>query len=153
MQSIDLSEMEKLNENINGILKDMPEERRKLHEELAQGAKEEVDAQINASVGGDSGMVAGWQETHVGSGGGYAAVRATDAATGNDSPGAITNYLENGHKIRQPSGHAEHYKPKIKESYVEVKHFYESTKASMESRAISIAEGFADKIAERLEHG
>lgn len=36
------------------------------------------------------------QSVYIGSGLGYAAVRAADTSTGANSPGAITNYLENG---------------------------------------------------------
>lgn len=153
MQSVDLSELDRLTENMNKLLEEAPEKRRELHERLAEEAKQEVDTQISADVGGDSGKVQSWQEPHVGSGGGYAAVRASDITSGNNSPGAITNYLENGHTIRKPSGQAKRYRPEIHTAYVDGKHFYESTRASMQSKAISIAEDFANQLAGRLEHG
>lgn len=150
MQSIDLDQLNRLTDNLNAVLKDAPEERRALHEQLAEMAKEEVDSAIASSVGDSSGKIADWQESHVGSGGGYAAVRAQTGTTGSESPGAITNYLENGHKIPRPSGTAKHYKPAIKTPYVEGRHFYEHSRTAAESRAIDIAEDFADKLAERL---
>lgn len=151
MQSVDLSELDRLTENMNAVLQEAPEKRRELHEELAIAAKQEVDTQITASVGGDSGKISGWQEPHVGSGGGYAAVRATDASTGDNSPGAITNYLENGHTIRKPSGNAKRYRSEIHQPYVDGKHFYESARSAMQSKAISIAEDFANELAGKLE--
>lgn len=151
MQSIDLSELDNLSEKLNSLLKEAPEKKRELHEQLAEAAKQEVNAQIGASVNKNSEKISSWQETHVGSGGGYAAVRATDSSAGDNSPGAITNYLENGHKIRQPSGHAKHYRPAIKTPYVEGRHFYQTSKSALEAKAISLTQNFADKLAEELE--
>lgn len=153
MQSIENSDLEKFSDELNNLLNEVPEMRRELHEELAQAAKEEVDSQIVASVNDASGKIRAWQEPHVGSGGGYAAVRPSDSSTGANSPGAITNYLESGHKIRKPSGNAKHYRPNIKVPYVEGRHFYEASRSAMESKAIATAERFADRLAERLERG
>ena len=153
MQSIDSAELEKLSDTLKSVLDEAPEKKRDLHEQLAELAKQEVDSQISASLGGDSGKIAEWQETHVGSGGGYAAIRASSESTGANSPGAITNYLENGHTIRSPSGHAQHYKPAIHEPYVEGRHFYQASRSALESKAIAAAQRFADQMAERIEHG
>ena len=103
MQSIEINGLAELDAKLQAILKELPEARRQLHERLAEMAKKEVDAQIDASGLNDShGKIKGWQEAHVGSGGGYAAVRPQKGMTGDNSPGAITNYLENGHRIREP---------------------------------------------------
>jgi len=153
MQSIDTSSLEKFSDDLNKLLDESPQKRRELHEQIAQAAKEEVDTQIAASVNDAGGRIQGWQETHVGSGGGYAAVRATDSSSGANSPGAVTNYLENGHKIRGPSGHAKHYKPNIKVPRVEGRGFYLAAQSAAEARAITLAEHFADEIAEKLEGG
>lgn len=71
--------------------------------------KEALDRSIDASgINDEHGTVKRWQVTHVGSGGGYVAIRATSVgdekhpSPGKNSPGAITNYLENGHKVREP---------------------------------------------------
>jgi hypothetical protein len=104
MQSINLNGLEELTKELNALLNEFPEARRKLHEEMANMAKKEVDTQIIASgIQDDKGKIREWQEEHVGSGGGYAAVRAAKGSTGDNSPGAITNYLENGHRIRGTS--------------------------------------------------
>ena len=153
MQSIENSDLQDLSKHLNDLLEEMPNERRNLHEKLADLAKEEVDRQIASTVNDSSGKIQSWQEPHVGSGGGYAAVRATDSGTGSNSPGAITNYLENGHKIRTPSGNLSHYRTNIHTPYVEGRHFYEASRSALESQSISLAEDFADKLAERLENG
>lgn len=78
---------------------------------VAVGAKlkEALDGSIDASGVNDAhGTVKRWQVVHVGSGGGYVAIRATSVgdagypSPGRNSPGAVTNYLENGHKVREP---------------------------------------------------
>jgi len=152
MQSINLKGLEELTNDLNVLLDEVPEARRKLHEEMADMAKKEVDAQIVASgVKDDRGKIRNWQEEHVGSGGGYAAVRAVKGSTGDNSPGAITNYLESGHKIRQPSGKAKHYKPRINTPFVEGRHFYQNAQKNVDAKAIQIAERFAENLADRIE--
>lgn len=152
MQSVDLSALEKFSDELNTLLDEIPEARRKLHEELATMAKKEVDAQIIASGIQDSqGKIRDWQEDDVGSGGGYAAVRAVKGVTGDNSPGAITNYLESGHRIRPPSGKAKRYKPQIKVPYVEGHHFYQEAQKNITAKAIDMSDKFAEELAKRIE--
>lgn len=156
--SINLSGLEGLTKDLDDLLKKMPEKRRALHEELAQLAKTEIDAQITASgINDNGGKIRSWQEPHVGSGGGYAAVRATDKgdsghpSTGDNSPGAITNYHESGYKTRKPSGNAKRPQPgKSKMAYVDGRHFYQKARTSMESKAIDVGNRFADDLAKEL---
>ena len=152
MQRVDLLGIKQLDNILGTLLDELPGKRKELHEHIADIIKSEVDAQISSSgLNDSSGKVKGWQESHVGSGGGYAAVRTTDSGIGDNSPGAITNYLENGHAIREPSGNAKRYRPNIKKPYVDGFHFYESARRNAESRAIAAAEEFADKIRQELE--
>lgn len=152
MQSVDLMDLEELDETLKSILEEMPEMRRELHEQIAEVIKSEVDIQIsNSGLNDSTGKVRDWQESHVGSRGGYAAVRATDSSTGSNSPGAITNYLENGHAIRRPSGKAKNYRPRIKKPYVDGYHFYQTARGIVESRVIAIAEEFANQLSKKLE--
>lgn len=151
MQSINLSALDGLTKDLDALLGKMPQKNRELHEELAQLAKAEVDAQIAASgVNDSSGKIKGWQEPHVGSRGGYAAVRVSDAGTGNNSPGAITNYLGSGHRIRRPGGRSKRYRPAIKKPYVDGKHFYQIAQVSVESKAIGVVNRFTDDLAKEL---
>lgn len=152
MQSVEIKGLEELDERLKSILDELPGARRELHERLAEMAKKEVDVQIDASGLNDShGKIKNWQEPHVGSGGGYAAVRAQKGQTGDNSPGAITNYLENGHAIRQPLGKSKYYRPRIKKSYVDGYHFYEAARTVVESKAIAEAEKFVEELGQKLE--
>ena len=154
MQSIELDALEKLDEDLKDLLEEFPKARRELHERLAEMIKEEVDKQIDASGLNDSrGKIKGWQEPHVGSGGGYAAVRAQKGETGDNSPGAITNYLENGHRIREPSGKSKYYRPRINKPYVDGYHFYQAARTVVEAKAIAEAERFVEEFRRRLEGG
>jgi hypothetical protein len=152
MQSVDLSAFERFDDDLKALLEEVPERRRELHERIADAIKSEVDTQIaNSGLNDSSGHVKDWQEQHVGSGGGYAAVRSTDKSTGDYSPGAITNYLENGHKIREPSGNSKNYRPRIIKPYVDGFHFYSAARNTAESKAIEAVDEYADEIAQKLE--
>lgn len=151
-QSIDYKALESLEKDLKALLNSIPNARKQLHEEYAAMAKELVDANIKATVNDPSGKVSGWQEARVGSGGGYAAVSATASSTGKNSPGAITNYLENGHAIRKPSGKDPHYRPRIHVAgRVDGRHFYHNASLKAQRRAIDIAEKFVNKLADKLE--
>ena len=157
MQELEKLGMEAFDRDLSELLKEFPEMRRRLHKELAELAKKEVDAAISSSGLNDSrGNVRRWQVAHVGSGGGYAAVRAASekegGGTGPDSAGAVTNYLEGGHNIRPPSG-AAGYRPRIRVVYVNGFHFYQTARSSFEATAVRLAERFADRLAQRLEGG
>lgn len=151
MQSIEVKGLDGLIANLEGLLKEIPEARKELHEKIASAVKAEVETQItNSGLNDSSGKVKEWQEPSVGSGGGYAAVRAEKGKTGDNSPGAITNYLEGGHKIREPSGNARNYRPRVKTPYVEGYHFYERASSNAENTAIAEAEKYADELTKKL---
>lgn len=150
MQSVDLIGLDKLDKSINKLLKEFPEKRRELHEEFADVLKETLNKQIDLSLTDNSGKIKSWQGKYVGSKGGYAAVRAVDTSIGSSSPGAITNYLNSGHKIRRPSGKNKNYKPRINKIYVDGRHFYQKTLKQSEAELIAIAEKFADSIVDEL---
>ena len=152
MQSIDLTDLEKFDNELASLLKEVPERRRVLHERIARVIEDEVKVQIdNSGIKDSSGKIKDWQERHVGSQGGYAAVRAQSSSVGKKSPGAITNYLESGHKIRTPSGKGKYYRPRIKKPYVDGFHFYSTAKNKVESRALAEAEAYVKEITDILE--
>lgn len=152
MQSVEFGELKKLDDTLKDILDSVPGARRQLHKKIADVIKKEVDTQINASGLNDSrGKIKDWQETTVGSGGGYAAGHAVKGETGANSPGAITNYLENGHRIREPSEKSKNYKPRIKKPYVDGYHFYQSASNKVEAKAITEAEQFVEDLRKKLE--
>ena len=96
MQNVDLSRLEGLAEDLRELGRMFSDERRELMETVGEQIREVVAGQIDASgVHDQNGNVKRWQIVKIGSGGGYAAVRPCGsgerAATGRNSPGAITN--------------------------------------------------------------
>lgn len=146
MQAVDLTDLEKLDKRLENLLKEFPEKRKDLHDNLADLIKNKVDSEISKSVNDSYMKIRKWQGKYVGSKGGYAAVRAVDTSVGKNSPGAITNYLEGGHKIRKPEGKNKYYKSRVKKIYVDGFHFYENSSKQIESEAISMIENFIDDI-------
>ena len=150
MQSVDLSALDALDKKLEQLLKNAPEKRRAFHEKAGQVLKQEVDRSVAASGLHDThGRVKGWQQSDVGSGGGYAAIRAIKGQTGANSPGAITNYLENGHKTRAKSS-VDTGVWKSKQFYVDGYHFYASARGGLEGKLIKLAEDFAEELAKEL---
>ena len=148
MQEIGLRGLER---SFDKLLEEFPERRRELHERVGRAVQRELQQQIASSgINDSSGRVRRWQVVHVGTGGGYAAVRPEKGKTGADSPGAITNYLEGGHRIASPRG-GKNYRPRLRVSYVSGYHFYVNTSMRAESIAIGEAEAWADEIARELE--
>ena len=160
MQDIDTRQISDFDKVLNDLLDEFPKMRRELHEELGELAKKEVDSAIPDSFtdenpgGGDK--IRRWQKIYIGSGGGYAAVRPVGSkdggGVGKNSAGAITNYLEGGHKTRGSKAQ----KPKkssLKVAYVNGYHFYQTARSSVEAKAIKAAEQFANKLAGQLEGG
>ena len=152
MPGISIDALDGLAKDLETVLKESKEMRRELHEEIADVLKETLDANIDAGLNDGNGHVKAMQEKHVGSGGGYAAVRPKKGK--NDKGlayGTLTNYLEIGHRIRPPSGTYKRYRPRIKVAYVNGRHFYQTTRGEIEAKVIGLVEQFADRIAEKLE--
>lgn len=150
MQSIDLKALDELDKDIKNLIESFPDMQKELHEEFADLIKNKVDVEIGGAIKNSS-KIKRWQEKNIGSYGGYAAVRAVKVSTGTDSPGAITNYLENGHKIRKPTGRSKRYKPRINTIYVDGYHFYNRASNNLEGDIIKLSEQFIEKIKIKLE--
>lgn len=123
-------------------------------EEAGDRARDAVRDAIDASGLNDRrGRVKLWQNRHVGSKGGYAAVRA-DSVMVTAGPrdrqvlnaGALTNYLTNGHKARQPSGRAKRYVPRAGMTRVRGYGFYKTAAAQAERIALEAAQAYLDRI-------
>ena len=97
-----------------------------------------------------SGDVIAWQKLYRSKG--YAAVRPVSGETGANSPGAITNYLEGGHKIRGISGTAARYRPRIHVARVPGFRFYESAKQDAEKIAVEVAARISEAVAQKIEN-
>ena len=146
MPEFDLSALSDFAAALERTSKQFPEMRRQIHEELAEAALKEVQAGI-----GGTGKVASWQESHVGSGGGYAAVRPKAKTSHKGyAVGYITNAIEHGHAIRKPEGIRKGYRARIKRSFVPGKGFYRLARIKAERITINAAEKLLDKIARDL---
>lgn len=156
MQGIDLSALDELDRRFERALQEIPGARRELHTRIADALEWEMKSQIGASGFSDGGAkLEDWQKSYVGTGGGYAAVRPKGSAdgveTGPNGPGAITNYNENGHRIRPASGNAKRLrKGRAKKIYVEGQHFYAQVNSRLESLVIGEAEQYMESIAGKL---
>jgi hypothetical protein len=163
MQSVDTRELENFIDKLDKLPGKIKEWRRELHERLAEILKRELDRNIDASLSDGEAKIKAWQTEYVGSGGGYAAVRATAKgsdgypSSGPNSPGAVTNYLENGHRIRKPGYKADgagkrkrEYEERFKVSRVPGRGFYKNTKVGLEQRLQTEADRLAEEIAKEM---
>lgn len=147
MQSDFLSNagLARLAADFEDIFRELPEERQKMFEQIGQAVLDKVRGRI-----GGSGKVKSWQGAFVGSGGGYAAVRAVaDTFYDGYAVGYITNAIENQH--RQEKGR---YIPAIGKTLVRDavpgKHMYVNTMFEANQIGYAAAERFAAELKERL---
>lgn len=126
-------------------------DQRAIHERLGARMQSEVRSQIRGKLNDAHGHISGVQARVVGSGGGYAAVRPSGTDSGPDSLNAITNYLENGHAIRRPSGRNPRYRPRIKMLYVSGRGFYNAARPSLPHMLQSEVDKWGREVAGRLE--
>ena len=153
MQSVDIKGLKELDRKFAEIVRKSPQGRRKFHEKMADVLKDDIDTAILlAGINDGEGKVRRWQVARVGNRGGYAAISPTsEGPTGANSPGAITNYLESGHKIRTPGIRSEKYRPRLKVNRVSGYYFYETVSASIESRALECADEWIDDMIKELQ--
>ena len=141
----------KIDKKLDGLFEKAAKEFKALRAEYLDEAGDAllsaVRSNITASGINDArGHVRAWQRKYMGSGGGYVAVRADNSSTGKNSPGAITNYLESGHKGRMPSGRSGRYEARIKTGRARAFGFYKSSA----DEAQRLAEDIAKKMEEAL---
>lgn len=143
MQEIEIHGLEEIDRIMQEIIEEAPDRMREFHEAVGKAALEEVRAAL-----GSSKKVSGWQQMHVGSGGGYAAVRPDSGMTEENSEGIsyahghITNALENGHRTRSPSGRNARYYPRLKMARVPGKFFYKRAGETVKGKILDIAFDF-----------
>lgn len=150
--------LDRLSERLNKLTQEFPDKRRMLHEELSETLLETVQMRTPISVSGHKikggyhvrGTLRSWQEKTVGSGGGYAAVRAASEPSGTNGPGAITNYVENGHAIRRPSGIDRNYRRRARVVAVAGRHFYAAAKEDAPQLLQKAADTFVEELAKEL---
>lgn len=124
--TVDTTSLDRLVESWDALAQRFPQEKRSALAELG----DELLRQVRGEIGG-TGKVAGWQAPHMGSGGGYVAVRAkantyqTAKSGKRYTVGYITNDFEGGHKIRKPQG-GKGYRPRIKVAAVSGRWSYDA---------------------------
>lgn len=122
MQSVTLEGFEALQKKLDGFPEAMREARGAFFE---QAGEELLDA-VRQRIGG-SGRVGGVQERYLGSGRGYAAVRArADTFLDGYAAGYITNALENGHD-QTPGRYVPAIGKRLKEKRAKGKYMYQDT--------------------------
>ena len=150
-QTVDTSGLDRLLESWDKLTRRFPEVKRSLLAELGQEMLQRVQQQI-----GCPGKVAGWQDVHVGSGGGYAAVRPKrdtyqTTKSGKRYPvGYVTNAIENGHKIPHRRG-GKNYRPEIHVAAVPGKWFYDRVRRELPGMAEQETRELARMIVDGLE--
>lgn len=103
--TVDTTGLDRLAESWDALVQRFPRQKRAALAALGT----ELLQQVRSEIGG-TGKVAGWQAPHMGSGGGYVAVRAkadtyqTTKSGKRYAVGYVTNAFEGGHKIRKPQG-------------------------------------------------
>lgn len=150
-QSVTVKGLDELIGSLQDVAEDFPRVRREFHEAVTEEIREEVLKSLGSRAKSNTGKVAGWQESVVGTLGGYAAMRPRKGKNGKYAYGYITNALENGHAISRPRKARKGYKARVKKRYVLGLHFYERAKPLAEKRAIDGANRLADTIKQKLE--
>ena len=152
MSGVEVKGIDEINRILDDVIKEFPDARRQLHEEIGREAFEIVQNQIASTSNSSSkksGTVRGMQRVVLGSGGGYVAVKPKKGS-GPESPGAITVYNENGHRIRRPTGLSKRYRPHIHTVFVSGRHFYQKSESLVQAAAIRRAEAFANELAKKF---
>lgn len=139
MQSIEITGLKELTAALDAA----PDVIRQAKAEFFEEAGDQLLTDVQIRIGGPS--VSAVQEYRVGSGKGYVAVRAmADTDLDGYAAGYVTNALENGHTIRQPTGNAKRKRrSRAKVASVPGKHMYRDTQ---EAEAQRVAETGARQI-------
>lgn len=161
MQSLNMNGLVELESRLGILLKRWPQMKAAALKEMGEAALDIV--RFNASVSGmkhDGGPIPGWQEYYIGSRLGYVAVRARGSTSGGgvgaNSAGAITNYTENGHRIRRPSAlkrDGYRYRPRVKVAAVRGYHYYDMSEEMARNAALTGAERLCREMAKALLEG
>lgn len=132
MPELDTRDFDRLTRSWDKLLKQFPEKKA----EVLCRAGDEILARVQSRIGG-TGKVKGWQAAHMGSKGGYVAVRAKketyqETKSGERyAVGYITNAIEGGHRHGGPRGSSNpkyKYRPRNKTAAVPGKHFYQAAR-------------------------
>lgn len=160
-------DLRRLSERMQQIVRDAPDQQRALHERLGTALLDEVRHRAPISIKGHSlghgeyherGTLRRWQTKYIGTRGGYAAIRAAEKPKGVNGAGAITNYVENGHRVGRAGygGSARTRRRRLQYSmiptlsFVNGRGFYHKAHAAAARLLTQAAERWADEIAREL---
>ncbi len=144
---------DKIDANLEKVLTGAKEKRAQLHEKVATELKAAVDQSIGKNLNDANGKVRNWQVRHVGSLGGYAAVHPGDMQYRGLAVGAVTNYLEVGHKVRVARTLKGAKRSKSKKIRVVGRFFYNAVKTDAKRIGIEASEEFAEWVKSQIESG
>ena len=135
----------------NKLLREFPQMKQATLEKMGS----ELLRRVRSEIGG-TGKVAGWQAPHMGSGGGYVAVRAkadtyqTTKSGKRYAVGYVTNAFEGGHKIRKHQG-GKGYRPRIKVAAVPGRWAYDAVRRQLAGMSQEDVDALMTLITDGLE--
>ena len=143
--TVDTSGLDRLMESWDALVKQFPEKKRGLLEQIGARLLQEVRS--------------GWQAPHMGSGGGYVAVRPkaetyqTTKSGKRYAVGYITNAIEGGHRHGGPRGGGKgyRYRPRYQTAAVPCRFFYEAARAALAGMGREEADRLMQLIVDGLE--
>lgn len=145
-------------ETLQGLAMEFRAARAELLEQAGNRLEQALAKSITASGLQDThGKVRSWQELVKGSGGGYVAIHPKPRTyivtkTGKKyAVGHVTNAIENGHKVRFPSGKAERYRPEVHVARARAFKFYANTQPEVEKVERETAKAMEQRITAYLE--
>ncbi len=157
MPDVTVNGLDRLAKAMDEIVKEAPEMQRQVHEQIGEELEGIVRKNVYDVLTRRTGKVGKWQVKHIGSGGGYAAVRAADSPAGPNGAGAVTNYLENGHAKRRnrlwsqkQSRRTRMMRAQAGGNWVRGRGFYAISRADAPRLLAKAADDLAKQIADRL---
>ena len=167
--TLDAKELESFHAYYDKFIERLPAIKTQAIYAAGKALQQEVQAQVDQQGINDGfGRVKRWQQVHLGSKGGYAAVRPGKEATDSTWRGKavdsrqITKWLERGHAVRQPSTTGGRFyggeKTVLASSrkyglfgVVKGKQFYSYARLTGEKKALDAAERELDRITDEWE--
>ena len=137
--TVDTSGLDRLMESWDALVKQFPEKKRGLLEQIGARLLQEVRTGI-----GGTGKVSGWQAPHMGSGGGYVAVRPKAETYQTTKSG-------NRHGGPRGGGKGYRYRPRYQTAAVPGRFFYEAARAALAGMGREEADRLMQLIVDGLE--
>ena len=159
-QSVDTADIKKMNDLVNKIHDEFRKLKYSANYNIANEMSKIVKKNIAISINDVSGKIAGWQiagPPHFNVRGGYAVIAPQRNSYGTrypspgaNSPGAVTNYLENGHSIRTIVTGRGKNKQTTRIGNIPGRHFYKNSEKEIISYASQAYTEVLNKLADYL---